>query len=236
MIAPVAPVVPTRRDLARIFRAVEVEADVVLRENYLCCSSCAQAALDRDHPDRDVAFYHAQNTDTAAATGVLYLHFAAAGDDEERTRDLGNRLADALESHGLFLQWDGSPHQTIMLAVERLSFDVRGLGFALAHYTPEEHLLGPADREDGEGGEEDDGAPWAVFVWQEPEAGDPAQRWRALLANPDLDGEQAFVGETADEALAHAVAAYPSIRDDYEEDTLLSTNPFLSTTTPQGDA
>ena len=230
MIAPVPPVVPTRRELARIFRAVEVEADVVLRENYLCCSSCAQAALDREHPDRDVALYHAQNTHTAAATGVLYLHFVGVGGDEERTRDLGNRLADALEAHGLFVQWDGSPEQTIMLAVERLSFDLRGLGFVLAHYTPEERLLG------AEEGEEDDGAPWSVFHWEEPEAGDPAQRWRALLVNPDLDGEQVFVGETADEALAHALAAYPSIREDYEEDALFDANPFLSTTTPQGEA
>jgi hypothetical protein len=37
-------------------------------------------------------------------------------------------------------------------------------------------------------------------------------------------------------ALDRAVDAYPSIREDYEDESPLDANPFLSTTEPQGDA
>lgn len=118
------PCLPTRRDLARAFREIEAATGLVMREDFLCCSSCAGDRLDREAAEADrpprYAFYHAQDTEAAAATGVLYVGYA--GMDDADTTAVGHVLCEALVGRGYFVRWDGSPDTRLAVAVQGASF------------------------------------------------------------------------------------------------------------------
>lgn len=118
------PCLPTRRDLVCAFREIEASTGLVMRADFLCCQSCACDRLDREAAEADrpprYAFWHAQDTEAAAATGVLYLGYA--GMDDADTTAVGHVLREALVGRGYFVRWDGSPDTRLAVAVRGASF------------------------------------------------------------------------------------------------------------------
>ena len=116
---------PTRRDLAHTFREIEASTGLLMRDDFMCCSSCAGDRLDREAAEADrpprYAFWHAQDTEAAVATDVLYIGYA--GMDDADTTAVGHVLVAALTGRGYFVRWDGSPDTRLAIAVCGVSFD-----------------------------------------------------------------------------------------------------------------
>ncbi|NDD28457.1 MAG: hypothetical protein EB084_09365 [Proteobacteria bacterium] len=220
------PIVPSRRDLHRIFREVEAETGIVLRGDFSCCSSCGQVALDNPEvAPRGYAFYHAQDTDHALTDGVVYLcfHGSPEGSPSEGARThakVGRDLVHALAARGLFVQWNRRVTTRIMVAVDRRTFD---------RYAPESHhmagLATPVTTS-----ALDDG--WSCRVWEEPEATHPEARWCGMLIAPDDSGASHHTGSTREEVEAGMREVYPSVRAEWGHDPLVED--FVGT--PVGDA
>jgi len=213
------PVVPTRRDLHRIVREVEAETGIVLRGDFSCCSSCGQAALDKPEvAPRGYAFYHAQDTDHAAADGVIYVcfHGSPEGSPPDGARSqaqVGRDLVRALVARGLFVQWNRSAKRRITVAVDRRTFD---------HYSSEgQHMVGlvtpvaTSVLDDG----------WSCRVWEEPEATHPEARWCGMLVDPDDNGASHHTGGSREEVEAGMREVYPSVRAEWGHDPLLEDFP-----------
>jgi hypothetical protein len=127
---------PATTDNDRLTAAFEAldAAGVVAREDFTCCSGCAISEIDDERDERDdesddepsagFVYYHEQDTDRAAASGLLYLGFGAFSregepkpEHDERNRVVGMRVVEALSTQGLTADWDGDPGQRISLAL-----------------------------------------------------------------------------------------------------------------------
>ena len=106
---------PTRDEVHTIFKRIEQTRGVVMRGNYLCCQTCAHAALDKEGAE-DYGFYHVQSLDAAAYDGWLYI---GHGCDETAPR----AIVEAFREAGCEVEWpDESPDKTIRVKVDAASF------------------------------------------------------------------------------------------------------------------
>lgn len=87
--------------LTNAFRALR-KLGYFARQNFLCCQSCAWAAVPEDKAERAV-FYHSQDNSNLQKYGETYL--AWAGD--------GNEIVRILNENGVQTEWDGSTNQRI---------------------------------------------------------------------------------------------------------------------------
>lgn len=210
-----SPCLPTRRDVARAFREIEAATGLMLREDFLCCSSCARDRLDREAAEASrpsqYGFYHAQDTEAAAATGVLYIGFQGEDfpDDPDlpNTAEIGRLLQREFVRRGWFVQWDRSPHTRIAVAVSGPSFQRLEVETVVMECDFEES---PVPGSEG----------WYVMVWHEPEAALADRRWCALLATPYDSGEAAYHAPTREEVLAAATEGYPAALDNLLNEVL----------------
>jgi len=81
------------------------------RQNFLCCQSCAWAAVPEEKADKAV-FYHNQDNQRLEATGKCHLAWAGNGQE----------IVDVLQAHGVKTTWDGTSGQRIEIELERIQF------------------------------------------------------------------------------------------------------------------
>ena len=103
------------------FRALRTEG-IIARQNFKCCMGCGSAAICSDieaMPDAKraavtgaVYYSHQDRTGAENRRGEfsgLYISFGAVpGAADGSTAKIGERLATALRSNGLTVEWDGS--------------------------------------------------------------------------------------------------------------------------------
>lgn len=109
---------PAHTDCDRLDAALEeLEAEgVISRQNFSCCGTCGSAEIwdeiaaveEQGGPARGYAFYHMQDTESAAEGGGLYLNYGACAEGEEAAVAIGREIVSRLEEHGLSTDWDGS--------------------------------------------------------------------------------------------------------------------------------
>jgi len=220
------PILPSRRDLHRIFREVEAETGIALRGEFACCSTCGQAALDKPEvAPGGFAFYHVQDTDYAAEHGVIYLcfHGSPEGSPPETARtqaQVARALVHALSARGLFVQWNRRTTSRITVAVDRATFDRNNVDSQRTMRDDARPTFETALDED-----------WYAVVWEEPEATSPDMRWRGLLVDPDYLAALCLTGETREEVETDLRKAHPEILADWEDNGL-----WLPPGTPVGEA
>ena len=59
--------------------------------------------------------FHRQDVERAIDSGVLYISFASASDDDEGFPAMGAELAAVLADAGLIVDWDGDPNRRVEL-------------------------------------------------------------------------------------------------------------------------
>lgn len=109
------------------FRALR-RAGLVARQRFMCCSACAHAKLcdqhQREKMHRDklgYVFFHAQDADRFAETGVVHIRYSAfpkrgesVAKERKRTAEIGQLVEKTLRTAGLTVRWDGDPKSTIL--------------------------------------------------------------------------------------------------------------------------
>jgi hypothetical protein len=107
--------------LERAFDELE-RSGIVARQDFTCCMSCGHSEI-RDEmqeaaqagPVQGYVFYHMQDTESAVASGGLYLAYGAARRNEAEAGNVGWRIVEALRRHGLRPEWTGDVHTRIGL-------------------------------------------------------------------------------------------------------------------------
>lgn len=116
----------------RLRRAFDqlAESGVLARENYLCCQTCAYAAIDEEIGDavdrgeavRGYVLFHSQDTDRAVETGILLLRYGGSNLDPElqgapATKKIGEEIVAVLKAAAFEPEWSGSPDGAISLSI-----------------------------------------------------------------------------------------------------------------------
>lgn len=113
--------VPTDCDrLDRAFAALE-RRGVVARQNFACCQTCGHAEIGdeiesgtAEEPVRGYAFFHRQDTESAAAGEGLYLAYGAVmpgpaspAEWNRAATEVAGEVVTALRAEGLDAAWNG---------------------------------------------------------------------------------------------------------------------------------
>lgn len=119
---------PDRTDCDRLDDAFDaLEADgVIARQHFSCCGTCGSseiwdeinAAQTAGRPARGYAFYHMQDTESAADGAGLYLNYGACEEGEAAALAVARDIVNQLEAHGLRTDWDGSWDRRIAVALD----------------------------------------------------------------------------------------------------------------------
>lgn len=109
---------PQSKELA--LREALEKRGVLFAENFWCCTTCANSAIDEYEPlgYAYYAFYHEQDAKSAAETGELYLGFGPfdlSGDSDARVLRAGRKIVQAAKSVGFQVDWDGDAESRIRL-------------------------------------------------------------------------------------------------------------------------
>ncbi|MER7668937.1 hypothetical protein ABTY61_10735 [Kitasatospora sp. NPDC096128] len=121
---------PEFTDVDRLGDAFDLLEDqgIVAAMDFTCCAGCGYAEIggEADEDSRGFVFFHQQDTEAAAAGRGLMLRYggfrtgeesdAANEAAERRTVEIGWAVVAAVESVGLPVEWDGSPHTAIRVA------------------------------------------------------------------------------------------------------------------------
>jgi hypothetical protein len=115
---------PAATDCDRVdaaFAALE-KRGVIALQNFSCCGNCGhgealaemkQEALER--PLHGYAFYHAQDTERAAAGDGLYIAFGDDTTNAESQEAVAGEIVTALRDAGLAPEWDASVNQRVFV-------------------------------------------------------------------------------------------------------------------------
>jgi hypothetical protein len=129
---------PERTDNDRLddaFRALE-EAGIVARQDFSCCQNCGSGEIDevaRSYPrPAGYVFYHAQDTESAAEGGGLYLGYGPARLGEQ----VAAKAVEALRAEGLDVDWSGSVDKRIHVRLEwaRRRHESEPAALEVSHY------------------------------------------------------------------------------------------------------
>jgi hypothetical protein len=107
------------------FAALEADG-VISRQNFSCCGTCGsgeiwdemEEAANAGRPSRGYAFYHMQDTDSAAGGGGLYLNYGSREDTNEAAVAIGHEIVAHLNRHGLQTDWDGRIERRICVPLD----------------------------------------------------------------------------------------------------------------------
>lgn len=101
---------------------------LLARMNFECCSSCASYALCEDMKKINArqsrkkniigaVFYNRQDEDHLKNTGIVYLKYMAAKEDDDADAiAIGILIKKLAEKFNLKVTWDGSPFKAIMIS------------------------------------------------------------------------------------------------------------------------
>lgn len=107
------------------FADLEAEG-IVARQNFSCCGNCGSSEIwdeakvleEAGKSIAGYAFYHMQDTESAAGGDGLYLNYGAAEDGDDASVEIGHRIVRQLERHGLKTRWNGDIRQRIGLSLD----------------------------------------------------------------------------------------------------------------------
>jgi len=91
------------------------ESGIFAAHNFCCCDSCGRRELEETDGEAGYAFYHAQSTDIAAATGELHIGYASYWDSFEDDVEIGETIASCLRETGYDVVWDGLAETKILV-------------------------------------------------------------------------------------------------------------------------
>lgn len=96
--------------LAAAFAELE-NAGIVSRQNFSCCGSCGADEIwdeiEAAPGSTGYAFFHQQDTESAAEGHGLYLSYGSVGENEESALAVAKKIVETLERHGLVPDWNG---------------------------------------------------------------------------------------------------------------------------------
>ncbi|WP_370236168.1 hypothetical protein [Brevundimonas sp.] len=107
------------------FAALEASG-VIARQNFSCCGTCGASeiwdemkqARSNGRPVRGYAFYHAQDTESAAGGRGLYLNYGSCDEGAEAAVAIGHEIVAALAAKGLSPDWNGALDKRIGLPLD----------------------------------------------------------------------------------------------------------------------
>jgi hypothetical protein len=115
-------------DNDRLDRAFEMleRAGIVARQNFTCCSNCGhyeigdeiKAARKKRRPVSGYAFYHMQDTESAVEGGGIYIKYDTLTSDDEKKKQVGRKIVEALEESDLDAVWNGDPNTAILVRLK----------------------------------------------------------------------------------------------------------------------
>jgi hypothetical protein len=95
---------------------------IVARQNFACCQTCGHAEIGDEITNaskklkiKGYTFYHMQDTEGAAETGVLYLAYGSISGKNEDTLAIGHAIVEAVRGVGLKVDWNGSLDKRICI-------------------------------------------------------------------------------------------------------------------------
>lgn len=107
---------------------------IMARHNWWCCGNCGCDVMPDERkrlrgkwqgvPIVGYAFYHAQDTECAAAGGGIYLNFGSCEQTRKRARyeakslEVGRTIVEVISKHGLSVAWDGTHGQRPRVEME----------------------------------------------------------------------------------------------------------------------
>ncbi|MER7850806.1 hypothetical protein ABTZ03_43560 [Kitasatospora sp. NPDC096077] len=118
---------PEFTDVDRLEEAFDLLEDqgIVAAMDFTCCAGCGYAEIggEAEEDSRGFVFFHQQDTEAAVAGRGLMLRYGGfrTGEESEevserRTVEIGRAVVAAVETVGLPVEWDGSPHTAIRVA------------------------------------------------------------------------------------------------------------------------
>jgi len=106
---------PAETDCDRLDAAfADLERDgIVARQDFSCCGTCGAADIEGEMENagastRGYAFYHMQDTDSAAEGSGLYLSYGSAEEGEGPALAVAREVVETLRKHRINADWDGS--------------------------------------------------------------------------------------------------------------------------------
>ncbi|HEU4968451.1 DUF6891 domain-containing protein [Sphingomonas sp.] len=119
---------PDRTDCDRLddaFAALEADG-IISRQNFTCCGTCGSAEIwdemkaieEAGGAVRGYAFYHMQDTESAAEGHGLYLNYGACEEGEHAALAIARDIVAHLEDHGLDCHWNGEWGKRIAVALD----------------------------------------------------------------------------------------------------------------------
>lgn len=107
------------------FAALEANG-VISRQDFTCCGTCGaseihgeiDAARREGRPAHGYAFYHQQDTESAADGGGLYLNYGADEPGDEAAVAVGHEIVAALKAKGLSPEWNGRIERRIHVPMD----------------------------------------------------------------------------------------------------------------------
>lgn len=107
------------------FATLEAEG-VISRQNFSCCGNCGsgeiwdeiETARAGGRPATGYAFYHQQDTESAAEGYGLYLNYGACEKGPEAAVAIGHQIVNRLQEHGLQTDWDGRIEKRIGVSLD----------------------------------------------------------------------------------------------------------------------
>ena len=101
------------------------EKGMIARENYTCCQSCGWRAIEQEARDLraadqncwGAAFYHGQDAEDIQDSERVHISFGTLkgiGPNLFTREEAGEILAQALQEHGLHVEWDGSAKTRVL--------------------------------------------------------------------------------------------------------------------------
>jgi hypothetical protein len=102
------------------------QSGIVCRQDFSCCGNCGVAEIGQEMETErrkgievfGYAFYHMQDTESAAAGYGLYLNYGSTEHSETASVEIGNRIVETLERHGLKTNWNGRLEARIGVAID----------------------------------------------------------------------------------------------------------------------
>lgn len=90
---------------------------ITARMDFACCNSCAFGEIGEQAAEgaRGYVFFHHQDTERVAESGVLWLTYGAFPGSPSSTVSIGEEVANALTAAGLTVDWDGTPERALKI-------------------------------------------------------------------------------------------------------------------------
>ena len=99
---------------------------IVARQDFSCCGTCGAGEIRAEmeevvatgRPVRGYAFYHMQDTESAAEGRGLYLAYGAADEGELAALGVAGEIVDTLRTQGLDVAWEGTWDKRIQVSLD----------------------------------------------------------------------------------------------------------------------